>query len=81
MKEVSTMRRADITQEGLFVIKKTSDYIPADHPLIHPLIAIRKILNQALREMDNLFASIYVDRGHYSVPPEWLLRGLVLQAL
>ncbi len=77
MKEESAMRGADITQEGLFVTKKTSDYIPADHPLI----AIRTILNQALREMDSLFASIYEDRGRYSVPPEWLLRGLVLQAL
>jgi len=77
MKEASTMRGADITQEGLFVTKKTSDYIPADHPLI----AIRTILNQALREMDRLFESIYEDRGRYSVPPEWLLRGLVLQAL
>ena len=77
MKELGTMRGADITQEGLFVIRKTSDYVPADHPLI----AIRTILNQALREMDGLFESIYEDRGRYSVPPEWLLRGLVLQAL
>jgi transposase len=71
------MRGADITQEGLFITKKTADYIPAGHPLI----AISKILNQALREMDSLFESIYEDRGRYSVPPEWLLRGLVLQAL
>ena len=71
------MRGADVTQEGLFVTRKTSDYVPADHPLV----AIREILNRALREMDLLFESIYQDRGRYSVPPEWLLRGLVLQAL
>ena len=71
------MRGIDVTQEGLFVTKQTSDYIPTGHPLI----AIREILNQALREMDGLFASIYEDRGRYSVPPEWLLRGLVLQTL
>lgn len=71
------MRGADVTQEGLFVVKKTSDYVPAGHPLV----AIREILNRALREMDRLFESIYEDRGRYSVPPEWLLRGLVLQAL
>ncbi|MCR4298474.1 MAG: hypothetical protein NUV75_06955 [Gallionella sp.] len=58
-------------------MRKTVDYIPAGHPLI----AIREILNQALRELDSLFASIYEERGRYSVPPEWLLRGLVLQAL
>jgi transposase len=31
--------------------------------------------------MDRLFESMYEERGRYSVPPEWLLRGLVLQAL
>ena len=39
------MRGADVTQEGLFVVKTTSDYVPAEHPLI----AIRSILNTALR--------------------------------
>jgi transposase len=71
------MRGADVTQEGLFVIRQTVDYVPAGHPLV----AIRDILNCALRAMDVLFESIYADRGRYSVPPEWLLRGLVLQAL
>jgi hypothetical protein len=28
------MRGADVTQEGLFVMKQTVDYIPAGHPLI-----------------------------------------------
>lgn len=71
------MRGADVTQEGLFVLKTTADYVPSGHPLV----AIREILNPALRELDRLFESIYEDRGRYSVPPEWLLRGLVLQAL
>lgn len=71
------MRGADMTQEGLFVTRTTADYVPEGHPLR----AIREILNKALREMDALSASIYADSGRYSVPPEWLLRGLVLQAL
>jgi transposase len=71
------MRGPDVTQEGLFVVRKTTDYVPAGHPLI----AIREILNRALRDMDFLFESIYESRGRYSVPPEWLLRGLVLQTL
>ncbi len=71
------MRGADVTQEGLFVVKQTSDYVPPGHPLI----AIREILNTALRDMDVLFASMYKESGRYSVPPERLLRGLVLQAL
>ena len=61
------MRGADVTQEGLFVVKQTSDYVPAEHPLI----AIREILNPALRDMDRLFESMYEERGRYSVPPEW----------
>jgi transposase len=76
-KRETTMRGADVTQEGLFVTRTTADYVPEGHPLR----AIREILNKALREMDALFASIYADSGRYSVPPEWLLRGLVLQAL
>ena len=71
------MRGADVTQEGLFTVRKTSDYVPAEHPLI----AIREILNAALHERDRLFEAMYEERGRYSVPPEWLLRGLVLQAL
>jgi len=71
------MRGADVTQEGLFMVRKTSDYVPAEHPLL----AIREILNVALRDMDRLFESMYEERGRYSVPPEWLLRGLILQAL
>jgi transposase len=76
-KRGTTMRGADVTQEGLFVVRSSADYVPQEHPL-RP---IREILNTALREMDALFASMYEPRGRDSVPPEWLLRGLVLQAL
>lgn len=71
------MRGADATQEGLFVMRNTADYVPQEHPLR----AIREILNTALVEMDAVFASMYKPSGRDSVPPEWLLRGLVLQAL
>ncbi|MDH4233948.1 MAG: hypothetical protein OEV15_02260 [Gallionella sp.] len=60
-----------------FCTPPTADYIPADHPLID----IRKILNQVLRELGSLFEPIYKERGRYLVPPEWLLLGLVLKAL
>lgn len=71
------MRGPDVTQEKLFSIRQTADFVPQEHPLL----AMREILNRALRDMDLLFESMYEDRGRYSVPPEWLLRGLVLQAL
>lgn len=60
------MRGPDMTQEGLFVVRKTAVYVSAGHPLL----AIRDILNHALRYMDMLFESLYEDRGRYSVPPE-----------
>lgn len=71
------MRGPDVTQEKLFSIRQTADFVPQEHPLV----ARREILNQALRDMDLLFESMYEDRGRNSAPPEWLLRGLVLQAL
>src|SRR6185312_10552857 len=71
------MRGPDVTQEGLFVTRQTADFVP----VAHPLRGIWEILNRALRDMDLLFESIYEDGGRYSVPPERLLRGLVLQAL
>ena len=77
MKANKAMRGPDVTQEKLFSIRQTADFVPA----AHPLVAVREILNRSLRDMDVLFESMYEDRGRYSVPPEWLLRGLVLQAL
>lgn len=71
------MRGPDVTQENLFAMRQTVDYVPKGHPLV----AVREIVNRALRDMDLLFESMYEDRGRYSVAPEWLLRGLVLQAL
>lgn len=71
------MRGADVTQERLFSVRQTVDFVPA----AHPLIAVREILNRALHGMDRLFDSMYADTGRDSVPPERLLRGLVLQAL
>jgi transposase len=71
------MRGADVTQEGLFVVRKTSDCVPPAHPSDRD----SRDRERSLRDMDRRFESMYEDRGRYSVPPEWLLRGLVLQAL
>lgn len=42
------MRGADVTQERLFTIRQTANFVPE----CHPLIAVREILNAALRGMD-----------------------------
>lgn len=72
-----TMRGADVTQDSMFSYMTVSKFVPPEHPL-RP---IREILNAALREMDETFAAMYADSGRDSIPPEQLLRGLILQSL
>lgn len=71
------MRGADVMQDGLFCYTTLEAMVPQKHPLR----AIREILNTALHEMDGTFAAMYADSGRDSIPPEQLLRGLVLQVL
>lgn len=74
------MRGADTFTEGLFTLKKLDDFVPADHPL-RP---IRTMVNQALAQMDGLFARMYEDDakgGRPSVAPQKLLRAMLLQVL
>src|SRR5660398_252756 len=47
----------------------------------HPLRSIRRLVDEALREMSPLFDSLYAEKGRVSIPPECLLRALVLQTL
>lgn len=72
-----TMRGTDVTQDSMFSYQTLSDYVPQDHPLK----AIREIVNPALREMNATFEAMYADTGRDSIPPEQLLRGLILQSL
>ena len=51
--------------------------VPKDHPL-RPL---RQMVNQALREMSWDFQAMYASEGRPSIPPEKLLRALLLQVL
>lgn len=71
------MRGADVMQESLFTYMTLNDFVPADHPL-RP---IREIVNAALSALDETFDAMYADAGRDSIPPEQLLRGLILQTL
>jgi transposase len=71
------MRGADVMQESLFTYLTLNDFVPANHPL-RP---IREIVNAALTAMDATFDAMYADAGRDSIPPEQLLRGLILQTL
>ena len=51
--------------------------IPQDHPLRR----IRAMIDTALRRMSLHFEALYARNGRPSIPPERLLRALVLQLL
>jgi transposase len=46
----------------------------------HPLRAIRRIVNEALSALERDFAAMYSPIGRPSIPPEKLLRAMLLQA-
>ncbi len=71
------MRGADITQEPLFTTIKLDERVPHDHPLR----SIKILFDQALTHIDWKLSLIYSERGRESIPPERLLRALLLQIL
>ncbi len=71
------MRGADVMNEELFTVGGLDQYIPPDHPL-RP---VRDIFNNCLDRMDTHFDELYSPFGRESIPPEKLLRALMLQVL
>ena len=69
------MRGEDIRQSELFSYGSLEERIPANHPL-RP---VRVMVDEALREMSARFNEIYPEEGRRSIPPERLLRALLLQ--
>ena len=71
------MRGADEQPGSMFSYVSLEARVPADHPLR----AIRGITDRALDRLSPRFGSLYVNFGRPSIPPEQLLRALLLQAL
>ena len=71
------MRGEDVQQHTIYSYLSPEERVPANHPLR----AIRQITDRILKEMSRLFARMYARRGRPSIPPEKLLRALVLQIL
>ncbi len=71
------MRGEDIQQSELFSYGSLEERVPAGHPLR----AIRAMVDEALREMSARFDEIYPEDGRRSIPPERLLRALLVQML
>ena len=70
------MRGGDLRRDGLFSYLRPESRIPAGHPLR----VIRQVADEALTLLDAKLADLYSDNGRPSIPPEQLLRALLLQA-
>jgi transposase len=70
------MRGDDKICGRLFSYIDLEDRVRADHPLR----SIREITNSALAALSGDFAALYCGMGRPSVPPEKLLRAMLLQA-
>src|SRR6476660_8961055 len=71
------MSGEDLQQHELFRYGSLEERVPANHPL-RP---IRTMVDEALKALDGRFAEIYGEDGRKSIPPERLLRALLLQML
>jgi transposase len=71
------MRGADVMQEPLFTTVHLETFVPPDHPVR----ALRALMDEALKELNWLFDTIYADGGRDSIAPERLLRAQLLQVL
>jgi transposase len=71
------MRGEDDDQGSMFSDRSLEDRIPRDPPL-RP---VRAMVDRALREIGPGFSEPYARTGRPSIPPERLLRALLLQIL
>src|ERR1700712_5617170 len=70
------MRGEDEQTGALFTYLSPEALVPAEPPLR----LIRPVVNAALERLSAEFAKLYSPYGRASIPPEQLLRALLLQA-
>ena len=68
------MRGDEKQQGGMFSYVSMEERVPPDHPLR----AIRRLVDQILARMSKRFDKMYAENGRPSIPPERLLRALLL---
>jgi transposase len=71
------MRGDLLDNEGMFSYLTPAQRVPKDHPL-RP---IRVLVDEVLRELSPTFQRMYARTGRPSIPPERLIRALVLMML
>ena len=69
------MRGNEKQQDGMFSYVSMEERVPQDHPLR----SIRRLVEQILATMSKRFDEMYAENGRPSIPPERLLRALLLQ--
>jgi transposase len=70
------MRGWDVKSDALFSYVSCEARVPKDHPLR----SIQQIVDKALAALSPEFEKLYAKLGRPSIPPERLLRALLLQA-
>ncbi len=71
------MRGNDEQQGVVFSYITPEQRVPQDHPLRR----IRQMADTALQQLSGHFETLYARRGRPSIPPERLIRALLLQIL
>jgi transposase len=71
------MRGLNETQDELFSYFSLEQVVPIHHPLRR----IRELVDPILQDMSAEFEKIYSETGRPSIPPEQLLKALLLQTL
>ena len=69
------MRGDDQPQTEMFSYVSLEQRVPEDHPLR----SVRNLIDELLRAMNKEFEGLYASSGRRSVPPERLLRAVLLQ--
>jgi transposase len=70
------MRGEDLQNHTLFSYVRPDSRIPVNHPIR----LIRKVTDAALKSLSDQFDEVYAQEGRPSIPPERLLRALLIQA-
>jgi transposase len=71
------LRGKSADQNAMFSYRSLEERIPRRHPLRE----IRGIVDKALAELSPTFDAMYADSGRPSIPPEQLIRAMLIQVL
>lgn len=71
------MRGTDTKQGSMLCLVSPETRVRPEHPLRR----IKKLADEALSELSDIFDAMYSDQGRPSIPPERLLKSMLLMAL